>query len=437
MNAVRKPAFDVEAALLGACMVDEQGYWRVADLVAAEDFAESDHRALWNAIAEASRRREPVDALTIGSKHPDLYRLALSVGSSGFAANARAYAEIVAKRATERRVRAAGERIRQLAGDDVLGEAQRILGACAPANVSAVRPISEFVRDSMRGVADRNEVADVVTGIPTGFAELDELTAGFQRGDLVVVGARPSVGKTALALQCQIRAAIHGHPGLFISLEMTGQQLTDRALAHIGRINGHHIRSPKRMQDDEWPRLTSAAAMLDGLPIMIDEASSPTVETVCARIRQCNASKRLGLVVIDYLTLMKPPKADRMDIAWQDVTRQLKQTAKDLKLPIMLLAQLNRAGAERPTLTALHEAGSLERDADVVLFLYRPDPENRNLVALDIAKQRNGAVDTLYLEANMPHMRFDVTEYTAPTDAPRTRRGGYGGRSYADRSARE
>lgn len=440
MNAVRKPAFDVEAALLAAMMADEQAYWRVADIVVPEDFASADHRALWTAVAEAAQRREPVDAITIGEKYPWLGQLALSVVTGvGVASNARAYAELIVKRCTERRVKAAGQRIAQLVGDDTLGEAQRILAACVRQQGPGARSIGEFARESVRAAVEKHGQPEAITGVPSGFAELDDLTAGWQRGNLIVLGARPSVGKTGLALQFAIHAAIHGFPGLFISLEMTGTQLTDRALAQVGNINALHIRAPKRMTDDEWPRLSAAQRMLDDVPLLIDEGSARTIEAICARIRQCNATQRLGLVVIDYLTQMTPPRADRADLAWQIVTRLLKQTALELKVPIMLLSQFNREGADRPTLTSFREAGSIEQDADECIGLWRPDPEKRNIVALEVLKQRNGPVGTIYLDANVQQQRFEVTEWAPPVVPPKKGGNGrgYGGNPGADKAAPE
>lgn len=427
-------SFNPEHALVGAVMVDAEAYWRVADIVTADDFADTECRELWTVIQDLAGRRQPFDPFTIGDREPKLYQAAIDFSATGIAANARAYAEIVGKRATERRVRLAGQRIAKLQGDDVLAEAQRLVGSCVPKSSHAVRRASDFAREALRSLIERHEATDSVTGVPTGIARLDELTAGWQRGNLVILGARPGLGKTALALQLAIHAARCQFPVFIASLEMTGVELCDRILSHCGEIDGQHIRVPKQMEDHEWPRLTAAKEELDSLPIVIDESSALTVDAICARVRQANATQRLGLVVIDYLTQIMPPKAEKMADAVQIITRQLKALAKELRVPVLLLSQLNRDLHGEPTLNNLRDSGAVEQDADIVMFLWRPEPEQRqNLIALTIAKQRNGPIGRVYLDAQMNIMRFVPTQYTEKVTPIRKSRG-YGGQSYASRS---
>ncbi|MDE2471061.1 MAG: AAA family ATPase, partial [Bradyrhizobium sp.] len=229
---------DAESAVLGAILLDPAAYWRVADLLTAADFTRDVYRSLWTALGSLARSNTPIDAITVGERAPEIATLALElVRDTPSSANAKAYAEIVAKDATTRRVRNAGERIAKLGGDDVLGEAQKLLGSCAPQTLTAIKPARDFMRESVARMQSRLEAEDVLSGIPTGLSELDERTAGWQRGDLVILAARPSVGKTALAMQWAIHAAKAGHPALFMSLEMSGSQLTDRALSHLGRVS--------------------------------------------------------------------------------------------------------------------------------------------------------------------------------------------------------
>jgi replicative DNA helicase len=207
---------------------------------------------------------------------------------------------------------AAGQRIAKLSGEDVLGEAQRILASCQPRTAAVIRSIGEFMRDSTVVMQARCDATDVITGVATSLDWLDENVSGWQRGDLIVVAARPSVGKTAFALQCAIHAANAGHPVFFASLEQSGTQIAERATAHISSVSLQHITQPKRMTDAEWDSLAIASKKLDAMPISIDESGALTAEAICARVRQVNAQRRLGLVVIDYLQQITPPRADKV-----------------------------------------------------------------------------------------------------------------------------
>lgn len=426
---------DLEALVIGGVMDDHAAYWRIADLVDDGDFTQL--RELWSAVATLARANKPADCLTIAELHPDLAKVAATTqrASTG-AANVRSYAEILSKRSVERRVRLAGDRIAKLGGDDVLGEAQRIIGACAPKLATNMQRIGKHATTSFRGVIARYESDEPYSGVQSGLEPLDNYTAGFQRGDLIIVAARPSVGKTALAIQCALHASASA-PVLFLSMEMTGPQLADRCIAHVGRINLGHVRAPKMMHEEEWPRLSPAKADLDTRALIVDESPALTLDGVCARVRQANADGRLALVVVDYLTCMRFPKAERMDQAVQEVTRGLKQLAKELQVPVMLLSQLNRAGADKPTLTSLRESGAIEQDADVVLILHRPDETKRHLVELIIAKQRQGECGIVWTHFDGAYQCFSPTDERPSADSPDefTSRRRRGGNPNADRAA--
>lgn len=403
---------DAEAAVIGACLIDPQGYWRVADMLSADDFSTVDYRGIWEAIGRLCREGVVPDFVTVGEAYravPMSELLQLANTTPG-AANVRGYAKWVLEAAIARRINVAGQRIAKLTGPDTLGEAQRIIASCQPRAMSAVRTIRSFLQDSVQVMQQRCDATDILTGVQTSLEWLDEMTSGWQRGDLVIIAARPSVGKTALAIQCALHAAKVGHPVFFASLEQSGTQLAERAIAHCSGVSLQHITQPKRVEPEEWTRITNAGLDIENLPIQIDETGALTVESICARARQCNAEKRLGLIVIDYLTQITPPKAGTVAEAVQVITRTLKAMAKELSVPVILLSQLNRDGDDKPILKNLRDSGAIEQDADVVLFLHRPDPSKRELIELIIAKQRNGPCDSTYLHAAMDKMRFLPTE---------------------------
>lgn len=404
---------NAEISVLGACVCDASCFWRVADLLTADDFSNGQNARLYAFITAKANSGSAFDAVTIGEEDPALGDLALSYGSAeGWrTANVRSYAEMIVNAATARRVKQAGQQIARLEGQDVLGEAQRLIGACATKQVGAVKHIREYLRESVFEMQRRVESDSKLIGTPTSLVELDGMTCGWQRGDLVVLAARPSVGKTAFSVQAAIAASRAGHEVLFMSLEMSGVQLADRVQAHIARVDASGIRNPKLLDDADFTRLFNAAAEIAELPLHIDETSGLTVEAIGARARQVNATKRLGLIVIDYLSQIKPPRANSTNDGIQEITRALKALAKELQVPILLLCQLNRdADGHRPTLKSLRDSGAIEQDADVVIFLHRPDDANRRYAELIIAKQRNGVCDDLGLDTDMKHMTFSVVE---------------------------
>lgn len=434
MNAQLRPLVGPESAVLGACLVSAQAYWRVADLLVPEDFAAAGHRAIFTAIREAARQNEPFDAVTIGERLPRAAMLAVELASAeGWRqANVRGYAESVAQQALVRRLRAAGQQIAHLDGADALGQAQQLLGACLPRHAGQVKHIREYLRASVAELQRRVDSDDTLTGIPTSLPKLDAMTCGWQPGDLIVLAARPSVGKTALVVQSLVNAARHGKRVLFFSLEMTGVKIADRIQAHVAQVNAAGMRNPKLFDSADFGALYNAAAEIAELPLYVDETPALTVEALCARARQLHATQGVDLIAIDYLTQMTPPSGPKLSTAdaLQIVTRALKGLAKELNVPVILLSQLNRDGeGHRPGLKALRDSGAIEQDADVVIFLHRPDPNRRNEVVLIVEKQRDGECDDVWLDANYRHQRFAETE--APTQAePRQSQGfrGFGNR---------
>lgn len=424
---------DAEAAVLGAVLADSSAYWRVADLVTTEDFANGGHRRVWALIAEMVREGAAVDCITVAEREPGLERLVFDLaGGSASARNARAYAEVVAKRATERRVIAAGQRIAQLRGDETLSEAQRILASALPRGTTDVRHVRDVLAESSKALVARYESQDELTGLPTSIPWLDEITSGWQRSDLIVLAARPSVGKTALGLQSALHAAQAGKPVLFFSAEMKGRQLVDRALAHLSHVSLKAIRSPRLIEAEGWTGITRATETLQSLPLWIDDSPAMTHEHIAARARQVDSERRLSLIVVDYLTHLRMPKADRRDIAVGEVTRAIKALAKSLDVPVILVSQLNRDAANaRPTLASLRDSGDIEQDADVVVFLHRPDEQQRDDLELIVSKQRNGECGHRWLRFDGSRMTFHESEGPAHVEQP-ARRSGFRGRGFGN-----
>lgn len=398
---------NAERAVLGSCLVDANAYWKIADMLVPADFSRGEHAHLFTEIKARAARGDEFDAVTIGDDVPGLFTLALDCASSdGWRqSNVIGYAQAVAKSAMARRIKRVGAQIAHLEGDDMLAQAQRMIAECAPRNVGAVKHIREYLRMSSMELMRRHNSDDKLTGIQTGIKRLDELTEGWQPSDLIIVAARPSVGKTAFALQCALAAAKTGKNVLVFSLEMSGTQLNDRITSAIGPVDGRHLRNPKQMPEEGWPRWSNACAQIQNLPIYIDDSSGVTVEVIGARARQQHAITPLSMIVIDYLTLIAQPKAEKVTDALQIITRSLKWLAKELNVPVMVLSQLNRGGeGQRPTMKTLRDSGAIEQDADVILFLHRPSDKHRDFLELILEKQRNGPTGDLAINANMKHM---------------------------------
>lgn len=404
-------AFDAESAVVGGCLLVSDAYWQIADLLTAGDFSRADYGAMFDSIGDLLRQGVALDSITFGEHCPKHAGAALEcAAATPGAANIRAYAEIVQRNAVTRRVRASGDRIAKLSGPDVMGEAQRILAACAPRMASAIKPAKDFLSQSVARMAERCNQDGDLTGVPTSIAWLDAMLSGWQRGDLIILAARPSVGKTALAVQTTLHAALSGRPTLFLSLEMAGNQLTDRMLAHLARVDMQRIRQPKQIEEDQWTRVGEAGERIANAPLLIDDTSGITVDAICARVRQANAMNRLDLVIIDYLTQIVPPKAQSVTEGVQIITRTLKALAKEIQVPIILLSQLNRQGDSKPSLTALRDSGAIEQDADVVIFLHRPNDDQRHLIECLIGKQRNGPIGEGFLHFDGHTQTFSATE---------------------------
>lgn len=437
-------AFSIQAeqGVIGACMIDPQAYWQIADLLTASDFWDQRHRFLWNALTGLAKDEKPFDAVTVGD-HLRSTNTEEEAGGIGYVINLanttpsasaiRTYAEIVAEKAQERRVSDAGRAIAALSGKTALIDAQAILGAIADKVSAKTQSVKEAMGALVRLMHDQTERESELLGVPYGFPMLDAMTAGMHKGDLVLVAGRPSMGKSLFAMQIGMNAAKSGAPTHIVTLEMPTVQCMQRLISAVSNVPFDHVRDAKTIEEWEWPAISRAGSDVAALPLYFDD-DVYELQKILARIRQVHASHGTRIVVIDYLTFMRMPKADTQALAVQEVTRELKALAKALGITIVLVSQLNRGlegrADKKPVLSDLRESGAIEQDADVVMMIHREDYHNENsplkgYAEILIRKQRNGPCGSVPLKAEFHVQRFD----SAPEGLPATaepRKQGFG-----------
>ncbi len=438
---LRVPPHSVEAeqSVLGGLLLDNLAWDRAADLLNDSDFYRYEHRLIHAAIGALVNASRPADVITVFERLQSLGKadecggltylnaLAQSVPS---AANLRRYAEIVRERAILRKLVAASDEIATTAFNpqgrpvsQILDEAEgRIfrIGEEGSRSRQGFQGMDQLVVQLIDRVNELHENgAEEVTGVRTGFYEMDRMTAGLQPGDLVVLAARPSMGKTAFALNIAENVAVHeGLPVVVFSMEMGASQLALRMVGSLGRINQQHLRTGK-LADDEWSRLSEAVDKLGKAPVFIDETPALNSNELRARARrQARQCGRLGLIVVDYLQLMSGSSSGDENRATEigEISRGLKALAKELKCPVMALSQLNRSvesrNDKRPMMSDLRESGAIEQDADVIMFIYRDDYYNKEskepgVAEIIIGKQRNGPTGDVKLAFLKPLTRFE------------------------------
>jgi replicative DNA helicase len=440
---LKVPPHSVEAeqSLLGALLLDNQAFDRVADLIGADDFYRDDHRRIWRHIARLSETNRPADVVTVtesidASEDKDKTGGAAYLGAlaqnTPSALNIRRYAELVRERSVQRRLAQVATGIAEdalnPAGREVgqlLDEAESKIfqiaesGARRDQGLLEIKPVLARVFERIDHLYHRDNPSDV-TGVPTGYVDLDKMTSGLQPGDLVVIAGRPSMGKTALALNIAEHVAVdNGLPVAVFSMEMSATQLAMRMLGSIARVDQHKMRTG-RLSDKEWGDLSEAMGKLHETPIYIDEAGALTALEVRARARRLKRQySKLGLIVIDYIQLMSASsQGENRATEISEISRSLKGMAKELDVPVIALSQLNRAVDQRPdrrpVMSDLRESGAIEQDADVIMFIYRevvykPDlPEDQRAIAeVIVGKQRNGPIGTVKLTFLGQHTRFE------------------------------
>jgi len=433
-------SIDAEQSVLGGLLIDNGAFDKVGDVVTEGDFYRDDHRRIFRHISRLVERGKPADVVTVDEsvkasedkdKAGGINYLAALAGNTPSAHNVRRYAEIVRECAILRKLIEVSTEIADSAlnrmGKEVgqlLDEAESKVFQIAEAGARTrqgfveIQPLLTQVMERIDMLYHKDNPSDI-TGIPTGYRDLDRETSGLQPGDLIIIAGRPSMGKTALALNMAEHVAVENKlPVAVFSMEMSGSQLAMRMLGSIGRLDQHKLRTG-RLSDDDWNRLTSAVGKLHDAPILIDESGALNALELRARARRLHRQYgHLGLIVVDYLQLMQASsQGENRATEISEISRSLKSLAKELKVPVVALSQLSRAveqrtGPKRPIMSDLRESGAIEQDADLILAIYREevytaDTPEKGVAEIIILKQRNGPIGTVKLTFLGEYTRFE------------------------------
>lgn len=425
-----------EQAVLGSMLLDKNAIMRTVEILHADSFYRDAHRCIYESILELFDRGEPIDLVTVTDALRKSGKLDLAGGavyitdllnSVPTAANIEYYAKIVEEKSILRRLIEAGTKIvadafqEAESVDQILDQAEKSIFGIA---LKRVREGFYRIDSVIKGVLDKIDSLygkkDAITGLPTGFTDLDQLTAGFQNSDLIIVAARPAVGKTAFALNVAQNVAIkYKIPVAIFSLEMSKEQLAQRMLCSEAEINAQKLKTAN-LSDTGWKKLTRALGKLSEAPLFIDDSSSLTSTEIRAKARRLKMERGLGLVIVDYMQLMRGKmRIENRVQEISEIARSLKTLARELEVPVIAVSQLSRAIEQRtdrmPRLSDLRESGEIEQTADVVLFIHRedyynPQSDRGNIAELIIAKQRNGPVGTVELVFRKEIAKFHSKE---------------------------
>lgn len=442
-SAERVPPQNVEAekSVLGAIMLDQDALTKIAGELNSQDFYSEKHHAIYEAMLELYEEREPVDILSLASKLKDKNLLEDLGGRSYLtslvnavpsAANITHYAKIVRNKATLRRLIQVGQKVTELGyaeEEDVeklLDQAEQKLFAVSQKYLKQnFIPIQDILTEAFERIDELHKDKGKLRGLPTGFADLDNLLAGLQKSDLVVLASRPSMGKTSLALDVarQVAARQKVPVGIF-SLEMSKEQLVDRFLCAEAQVDLWKMRTG-RIQEDEFPSIGEAMGVLAEAPIFIDDSATANIMEIRTKARRLQAEHKIGLLIVDYLQLMEGRTTDNRVQEVSEISRNLKAIARELNIPVLALSQLSRAVESRhpsiPQLSDLRESGSIEQDSDVVMFIYREamykrETDRAHIADIFIKKHRNGPTGQieLYFNENQASFKNLDKTHTAP-----------------------
>jgi replicative DNA helicase len=439
VESLKVPPHSIQAeqSVLGALLLENRSWDVIADKVAEVDFYRKDHRLIFRVISQLAEKQDPFDVITLSEalettgeleEAGGLAYLGMLAKDTPSAANVAAYAVIVRERSILRQLIHVGTDIADSAFNtegrptsELLENAEQQVFKIAEQRQHAqggFNPIKSLLADAVDKIETLYEMEGSITGEGTGFADFDEMTSGLQPADLIIVAGRPSMGKTTFAMNMAENVAIKGDkPVAVFSMEMPGDSLAMRMMSSLGRIDQHKVRTGK-LDDDEWPRLTSAINLLAETKLFIDDTPALTPIEVRSRARRlAREHGQLGLIVLDYLQLMQSPASgDNRVQQISDISRGLKQLAKELNVPVVALSQLNRnleqRPNKRPVMSDLRESGSIEQDADVIVFIYRDevyneDSPDKGIAEIIIGKQRNGPIGTTRLTFLGQYTRFE------------------------------
>ncbi|MBT5975451.1 MAG: replicative DNA helicase [Flavobacteriaceae bacterium] len=443
ISALKVPPHSIEAeqSILGGLLIDNKAIDRIAGQVSASDFYRNDHRIIFTHISKLIDNNDPADIVTVAesleqnaelTKVGGVAYLGLVAENTPTASNISGYAKIVRERSIMRNLVEVGSGIVESAfspqGKDaqqLLDESESKIFQIADAGTSeklGFIDIKELLPKAAQRIDDLYQLDDPngVTGVPSGYSDLDQKTAGLQPGDLIIIAGRPSMGKTSLALNIAEHVGMEvGLPVAIFSMEMGAAQLTMRLLGSVGKLDQHKMRIGQ-LEDEDWPKLTNALGVLNEAPIFIDEGSALNSYEVRARARRLHRQQgKLGLIVIDYIQLMSSANEQSTEnraTEVSEISRSLKALAKELNVPVVALSQLNRSVEsrpdKRPMMSDLRESGAIEQDADVIMFIYRdevynPETAEKGVAEILLSKQRNGPTGTVKLTFLGQYTRFE------------------------------
>jgi replicative DNA helicase len=429
-------SIEAEQSVLGGLMLDNRAWDSICDMISEEDFYRRDHRLIFRAIRELSAEASPLDVVTVSEWLERCGELESAGGLSYLgaianhvpsAANIKQYAAIVRERSVLRQLIRVSTEIGNSAFNregreitEILDSAEQLVFQIAEQG-SRTQSAAHSIKDLLTRVTERIDQLyhqdSPYTGIQTGFSDFDEMTSGLQNSDVIIIAGRPSMGKTSFAMNIAENAAIKAKvPVAIFSMEMPGEQLVMRMLSSLGRIDQHKVRTG-RLEDDDWPRLTSAMSILSEASLYIDDTPALTPTDLRARARRIKREHGLGLIMIDYLQLMQVPGTkENRTTEISEISRSLKALAKELNVPVVALSQLNRSLEQRPNkrpvMSDLRESGAIEQDADVIVFIYRDevyheDSPEKGKAEIIIGKQRNGPIGAVTLTFHGQYTRFD------------------------------
>lgn len=431
---------EAEQSVLGGLMLDNQSWEKIADVINEHDFYRRDHALIFRAIEALSGEDKPYDVVTIKDWLEQrneldtiggLAYLGLLANDTPTAVNIKAYADIVREYSVLRQLIQVGHDITNAAynadgrsSKELLDEAERQVFQIAEKSAGdreGFQDIKVLLSMAVKRVEELFSSDEPITGISSGFSKFDEMTSGLQNSDLIIVAGRPSMGKTTFAMNMAEYAAVSGEKSVAVfSMEMPGDQLAMRMMSSLGRIDQHNLRTG-RLQDHDWPRLTSSVSMLQKAKIFIDDTAALSPTELRARCRRLKREHGLDLIVIDYLQLMQiSGSSENRATEISEISRALKALAKELNVPVIALSQLNRSVEQRPdkrpVMSDLRESGGIEQDADVILFIYRDEVYNaespdKGTAEILIRKQRNGPIGSLRLSFLGQFTRFENLAY--------------------------